>query len=163
MTTQQYKQFSAVLDLLIAANNKMDLFEYTIKAMLHRDLDIYFGLAKQLRVKHTALEQVRSPVRSVLSFLAYSGHDNREETEGAFAAAMKELGLPDAILSPAETTSMQFEQSLRVLAETCPTLKKKIFAAFMTCVWFDGKITPREAGLIRAIAAMLAIPMPVLS
>jgi len=42
-------------------------------------------------------------------------------------------------------------------------LKKQIFAAFMTCVEHDGKITPKEAGLIRAIAAMLAIPMPVLA
>jgi Zn-dependent protease with chaperone function len=163
MTVLQYKQFTKVVDLLIAANGKMDLFEYTIKAMLLRDLDIYFGLAKQLRVRYTDLEQVRLPVRAVLSYLAYSGHDNREETEGAYSAAMKELDLTDAILMPAETTSMQFEQSLRVLAETCPALKKRIFAAFMTCVWFDGKIVPREAGLIRAIAAMLAIPMPVLS
>jgi hypothetical protein len=33
----------------------------------------------------------------------------------------------------------------------------------MTCVWHDGSITPKEASLLRAIAAMLAIPMPVLS
>jgi hypothetical protein len=131
--------------------------------MLLRDLDIYFGLAQQLRVRYTALEQVRLPVRAVLSYLAYSGHDNREETEGAYSSSMQELGLTDAILMPAETTSKQFEQSLRELAETCPALKKKIFAAFMTCVWYDGKITSREAGLIRAIAAMLAIPMPMLA
>jgi Zn-dependent protease with chaperone function len=163
MTPTQYKKFSEVLDLLIAANNKMDLFEYTIKAMLLRDLDIYFGVAKQLCVRHTSLEQVRLPIRSVVSFLAYSGHDNRPDTEGAFSAAMKELGLTDAILSPSETTSAQFERSLRVLAETSPILKKQIFSAFMTCVWYDGKIVPKEAGLIRAIAAMMAIPIPVLA
>ena len=163
MTVQQYKKFVETVDLLIAANNKMDLFEYTIKAVLLRDLDIHFGLAKQLRVRYTALSAVHRPIAVVISFLAYSGHDNREETEGAFSAAMKELGFSDAILPPGETTSVLFDQSLRMLAETSPALKKQIFAAFMTCVWFDGKIVPKEAGLIRAIAAMLAIPMPVLS
>ena len=163
MTAAQYRQFSKVVDLLIAADQKMDLFEYTIKAMLLRDLDIYFGLVKQLCVRYTALEQVRLPVRTVVSFLAYSGHENRDDTEGAFSAAMKELGLSDVILPPDETTSMRFEQSLRTLAETSPVLKKQIFSAFMTCVWYDGKIVPKEAGLIRAIAAMLAIPIPMLA
>ena len=163
MTRQQYIQFSKVLNLLIAADQKMDIFEYTIKAVLHRDLDIYFGLAKQLRVKFTAMPQVRMQVRAVLSYLAYAGHTAMEEASGAFSAAMKELGLPEEILRPFETTNTQFECSLRTLAETAPALKKNIFSAFMTCVWYDGKITPKEAGLIRAIAAMLAIPMPVLS
>jgi hypothetical protein len=134
-----------------------------MKAMLLRDLDIYFGLAKQLCVRHMILAQVRQPIRAVLSFLAYSGHDNRADTEGAFSAAMKELGLSDTILLPSETTSVHFDQSLRTLAETAPALKKQIFEAFMTCVWYDGKIVPKEAGLIRAIAAMLAIPIPVLA
>jgi hypothetical protein len=32
--------------------------------------------------------------------------------------------------------------------------------ALMTCIRYDGQITDREGELIRAIAAMLAIPMP---
>ncbi|MCL2709791.1 MAG: M48 family metallopeptidase [Planctomycetaceae bacterium] len=163
MTSQQYRIFSKRIDSLIEANKKMDLFQYTIKAMLLRDLDIYFGLAKQLRVRHTELASVRLPVVVVLSYLAYSGHDNQQETLGAFSAAMKELDLLNPILLPTEMSVQRFDQSLRTLAETCPTVKKKIFAAFMTCVWYDGKITPKEAGLIRAIAAMLAIPIPVLT
>ena len=163
MTVQQYKRFVKAVDLLIAADQKMSLFEYTIKAMLLRDLDIHFGLAKQLRVRYTALSAVHRSVVVVASYLAYSGHDNEQETLGAFAASMKELELTNPILSPLEISVQQFDNALRVLAETCPTLKKKIFESFMTCIWYDGKITPTEAGLIRAIAAMLAIPMPVLS
>jgi uncharacterized tellurite resistance protein B-like protein len=163
MTIPQYKKFLKIVDLLIAADNKMNLFEYTIKAVLLRDLDIHFGLAKQLRVRYTALSSVNRPVAVVLSYLAYSGHDNQQEILGAFSAAMGELRLSNSILSPSEMSVQQFDQALRVLAETSPTLKKQIFASFMTCVWYDGKITPTEAGLIRAIAAMLAIPMPVLA
>jgi hypothetical protein len=163
MTAAQYKRFSTVVDLLIAADQKMSLFEYTIKAVLFRDLDIYFGLAKQLCVRHTALSSVSQSVVVVLSYLAYHGHESQGEAQSAFSAAMQELKLPGAMLAANEATIQKFDQALRTLAETSPTLKKQIFASFMTCVWHDGKITPKEAGLIRAIAAMLAIPMPVLA
>ena len=163
MTVQQYRKFTRVLDLLISANPGTNLFEYTIKAMLNRDLDIHFGLAKQLCVRHTTLASVRLPVVSVLSYLASSGHTSPQEIRGAFSAAMSELGLSEAMLLPVENTPFQFDKSLCKLAETSPALKKQIFSAFMTCVWYDGKITPKEAGLIRAIAAMLAIPIPMLA
>jgi len=163
MTKEQYKRFAATVDTLINANQKMNLFEYTIKAVLFRDLDIHFGLAKQLRARYKTLESVRLPVVAVLSYLAYSGHTSNEEVQGAFSAAMKELNLSDALLPTSEATVQRFDQSLRMLAETCPSLKKQIFAAFMTCIEHDGQITPKEASLIRAIAAMLAIPIPVLT
>ncbi|MCL2005887.1 MAG: M48 family metalloprotease [Planctomycetaceae bacterium] len=163
MTKAQYRQFSRILDLLIEADQTMDLFEYTIKAVLHRDLDIHFGQAKQFRVRHTALSSVRRPAAAVLSYLAYSGHTDPQDAQKAFAAASEELGLSEPMLRLSETTTRQFDQSLRTLSETCPALKKRIFAAFMTCVWHDGKITPKEAGLIRAIAAMLAVPIPMLA
>jgi hypothetical protein len=164
MTKEQYKKFSTVVHLLIGTNQKMNLFEYTIKAMLLRDLDIYFGLSKQLCVRYKALSSVWQPVVMVASFLAQSGHMEQNEISGAFSAAMLELNMSNPLLPASETTMDKFDQSLRILilAETCPALKKQIFSAFMACVWYDGVITPKEAGLIRAIAAMLAIPMPVL-
>jgi Zn-dependent protease with chaperone function len=163
MTAGQYRKFSRALELMSSIDSGTDLFQYTIKAMLHRDLDIHFGEARQLCVRYKTLSSVFQPVAMVLSHLAYSGHTNHDEALGAFLAAQQELELPAAILPKSEMTVKNFDQSLRKLAETCPSLKKQIFAAFMTCIWHDGTITPKEAGLIRAIAAMLAIPMPVLS
>jgi len=103
-----------------------------------------------------------------LSYLAQQGSAQSDGTDRlaaqrAFSAAAKELDLSAWMLSSVENTPFQFDKSLRVLAETCPALKKRIFAALMTCVWHDGEITPKEAGLIRAIAAMLAIPIPMLA
>ena len=163
MTGAQYRRFSKILDSLISATDAKNLFEYTIKAVLHRDLDIHFGLAKQLRVRFTTLESVRRPVVAVLSYLAYAGHTNQQDAEKAYSAATEELKLSSPMLKLIEITTRQFDHSLRTLAETCPVLKKQVFTAFMTCVSHDGKITPKEAGLIRAIAAMLAIPIPVLA
>jgi len=163
MTAPQYRKFSRVLELLISADPGTNLFEYTIKAMLHRDLDIHFGLAKQLCVRHTALSSVRLPVVAVLSYLAYAGRADQANSRGAYVSAMRELGLSGEMLLPTEVTAHRFDKSLRVLSETSPALKRRIFMACMTCVSHDGQITLREAGLIRAIAAMLAIPIPMLA
>ena len=149
-----------MIDALVAADNKMDLFEYTLKAVLLRDLDIYFGLAKPLTVQYMALSAVRQPIAAVLSYLAYAGHDTTADTESAYAAAMGTLGLPDAMLANSACTVQSFDQALRALALTAPALKKRLFSAIMACVEHDGQITVAEGELVRAIAAMLAVPMP---
>ncbi|MDR1925017.1 MAG: M48 family metallopeptidase [Planctomycetaceae bacterium] len=161
LTLAQYKQFSHVVDELIAADQKMSLLEYTLKAILLRDLDVHFGLVKPISVRYSRLSPVRQPVVVVLSFLAYSGHSDIIVAQNAFNTALKELGLTDPIQNNSDCTVQLFDQSLRILAETSPTIKKQIFSALMTCIRYDGQITDKEEELIRAIAAMLAIPMPV--
>jgi hypothetical protein len=160
LSATQYRQFSAVIDRLVAADNKMSLFEYTLKAVLLRDLDIYFGLAKPLTVQYTTASSVRQPIGAVLSYLAYAGHDNAADGTAAYTAAMETLGFSDPMLPNSDYTVQLFDQSLRTLALTAPNLKKQLFSAIMTCVEHDGKITVEEGELVRAIAAMLAVPMP---
>jgi Zn-dependent protease with chaperone function len=160
LTLTQYKQFSEVVDKLIAADQKMSLLEYTLKAILLRDLDVHFGIAKPIRVRYSTLDSVRQSFVAVLSFLAYSGHTDIAVAKKSFDVAAKEIGLTDPMLQESNCTVQKFDQSLRVLAETSPMLKKQIFTALMTCIRYDGQITTKEHELIRAIAAMLAIPMP---
>lgn len=160
LTLAQYKQFSGVVDRLIAADNKMDLFEYTLKAILFRNLDVYFGLTPPPTVKYHALGAVRGATVAVLSYLAHVGHDNDADVRAAYTAAQNELGLADPILSDSACTVKLFDESLRKLAETSPPLKQRIYNALMTCIRHDGQITVQEGELMRAVAAMLGIPMP---
>jgi Zn-dependent protease with chaperone function len=160
LTLAQYKQFSDIVDKLIAADQKMSLLEYTLKAILLRDLDVHFGIAKPIRVRYSAIDSVRQQIITVLSFLAYSGHTDISVVKKSFETAIQELGLTDPIQLETDNTVQRFDQSLRVLAETSPMLKKQIFTALMTCIRYDGQITVKEGELIRAIAAMLVIPMP---
>jgi hypothetical protein len=160
LTAVQYKQFSSVVDALIAADQKMSLFEYTLKAILLRDLDIEFGFAKPLSVRYSTIQSVRQQVTLVLSYFAYAGHSDSVQTQNAFQAAIQELGLNVPIQPAADCTVPLFDQSLRILALTAPALKKQIFNALIICIRYDGRITEKENELIRATAAMLAIPMP---
>ncbi|MDR2705399.1 MAG: M48 family metallopeptidase, partial [Planctomycetaceae bacterium] len=158
LTLTQYQQFSDVIDRLIAADQKMSLLEYTLKAILLRDLDVHFGIAKPIYARYSTLDSVRQHVVTVLSFLAYSGHADIAVAKKSFETSATELGLTDSMLRDSDCMVQRFDQSLRVLAETTPMLKKQIFTVLMTCIRYDGQITVREGELIRAIAAMLAIP-----
>lgn len=161
LTPDQYKQFSTTVDNLIAADRKMTLLEYTIKAIMLRNLDIYFGLAKEIGVKYKSFNSVRQSIVGVLSFLAYSGQETQQEVQAAYNVAMKELNLPDPIMPDSQCTVQLFDQALRILSELEPDLKQRFFSALMTCIQHDGQITVKEGELIRAIAAMLVIPMPI--
>lgn len=160
LSSSQYQNFSTIVDHLIAADQKMSLFEYTLKAILLRDLDIHFGMAKPLAIRYKTIESVKGAFIAVLSYLAYSGHDSEEATQAAFTDSQKLLKLNESILPVSECSVVLFDRSLRTLAETTPTLKEQVFTALMNCVHHDGRITDSEGELIRAIAAMLAIPMP---
>jgi Zn-dependent protease with chaperone function len=163
LTAGQYKLFRDVVEQLISADqdHKISLFEYTLKAILLRDLDVYFGFAKPLCVRDSTLEVVRLPAVYVLSFIAYSGHTDLSEAKNAFDAAAKELGLTDSILPNSDCNFQSFDSALHILAETSPMLKKQIYKALLKCIKYDGQITIEEGELIRAAAAMLAMPMPV--
>jgi Zn-dependent protease with chaperone function len=195
LTQTQYKLFYDVVNRLISADQKLSLFEYTLKAILLRDLDIYFGLAKPLRVRYSTLEAVKESIVVVLSFIAYAGHEDVSEAQKAFSESARQLydsyygfrqrkevkaeisldkptniaenssdsslKLCDSIMSRENCTVKLFDGSLHILAETSPMLKKQIYESLLTCIRYDGKITIKEGELIRAVTAMLAIPMPV--
>jgi hypothetical protein len=140
----------------------MDIFEYTLKAILLRDLDVFFGLTKPLSVRFYRLKEVQVPALTLLSYLAYCGHSTQQEATAAFEAAVKALNQTahetSLMVPPQQCTVQAFNAALQVLAETAPALKKSIFEALLVCIHYDGQITQKEGELIRAIAAMLAIP-----
>lgn len=160
LTVEQYKLFSAAVNMLIDADQMIDCFEYMLKAMLLRDLDVFFGLAPKLSVKYSSIASVTDSVVAVASYFAYMGHGSVTEAQAAYEASVGSLGIQAPIQSMSDCSISQFDNALRALAETAPSLKKRVFEAMMTCIHHDGQITVRESELIRAIAAMLAIPMP---
>ncbi|MDR1382232.1 MAG: M48 family metallopeptidase [Planctomycetaceae bacterium] len=161
LSPPQYKHFSEVVKTLVHADNKVSLLEYTITALLQRDLDVYFGFSKPLSVKYNSAESVREPIAVVLSILARYGHDTETAARSAFSAAAKELPLNNLEMTPAEDSALPSpHESLTILSQTSPKLKRQLFTAMTTCVQHDGQITVKEGELLRANAAMLGLPMP---
>ncbi|HUT13515.1 MAG TPA: M48 family metallopeptidase [Thermoguttaceae bacterium] len=160
LSPEQYTRFRENVELLIAADEQVDLLEYTIHSMLLRNLDVQFGRAKPLAVRHHRLDPLLPSLVAVLSMLAHAGQTDEADVRRAFDKGMAEVGRSGTLQSKSEGSLRNLDAALKSLAEAGPKLKKQILAACVACVAADGKVTPREGELVQAVAAMLGVPVP---
>ncbi len=157
---QQYVPFRRVVEALVDADQKVDLFEDSLRTVLFSYLDVHFGLKKPPAVRYRTADAVVQPVTVVLATLAYVGQSGPEDVQRAFQAGAASLLGQAALLSPPQCTLRAFDAALSELAQASPKLKRDIIAAVTACIAADGKITLKEGELLRAVAAALACPVP---
>ena len=157
---QQYAQFRQVVDALVGADGQVDLFEYCLRVVLFRYLDVHFGLQKPPAIRYRSAEAAAQPVAIVLSMLAYVGQDRSEDIERAFRAGAQNLPGQAALVAQQGCTFKAFDAALAELAQASPNVKRQIVAAVTACIAADGQVTLEESELLRAVAAALGCPVP---
>jgi Zn-dependent protease with chaperone function len=157
---QQYARFRQIVNALVSADGRIDLFEYCLRTVLFTYLDVHFGLKKSPSVRYRSADAVARPLAVVLSALAYVGQDRPEDIEKAFQAGAKELPDGIALLPLPECNLEKFDPALSELAQSSPNLKRQIITAVTACIAADGQVTLQESALLRVVAAALACPMP---
>lgn len=160
LSKDQYGRFRENVRQLILADSRIDIFEYSLQALLVQDLDIHFGIAKPQSVVYYSIHAIKDQFETVLSFLAYNGTDDLGEANKAFAAGMEIGKTGGSIRSKEECTLKTFDEAVRGLNGASMPIKRKLLEAFMACVAADNQIVPREGELMRAICAVFGCPMP---
>ena len=167
LSLPQYEDFKANLDILIAADEEIDLFEFTLQHSLILNLDaVFVGPVK--KVAHIyGIRGVAYECSVLLSMLARIGHENEEQAEEAFHFAAKQIKARKTrlqFMEPQECTLAKVEKALEAVAVASPKVKKWVVAACLQCLVYDKKITQEEAELFRAISYALECPVsPILS
>jgi Zn-dependent protease with chaperone function len=157
---QQYVRFRQVVETLVAADGKVDLFEYSLRTVLVSYLDVHFGLKKPPAVRYRTAASAAQPATVVLAMLAYVGQSAPEDVERAFRAGAAGL-LGQVALPPSDACTLDaFDAALAELAQASPKLKRDLITAVTACIAADGKITVKEGELLRAVCAALACPVP---
>ncbi|MFP4263677.1 MAG: protease, partial [Halomonas sp.] len=99
------------------------------------------------------------PLSRLLSALALAGHREPEAAREALAGVAAALGVPlDFIAAPA--TAAELDWALSRLARLRDADRAPLVAAMVCCVEHDGRVTPEEAELLRAVAWSLGCPLP---
>ncbi|MBN1910123.1 MAG: M48 family metallopeptidase [Pirellulales bacterium] len=160
LSPEQYGRFRQNVELLIRADDKVDVLEYTVHTMLLRHLDVHFGLAKPPSARYRRLDPLLPSIVTVLSCLAYAGQTDEADIQRAFDKGMAELDRQASLLPRSESGLGPFEKALKTLAEATPALKRPLLTACIACVAADAQVTPREAELVQAVAANLGVPIP---
>ena len=115
LSPAQYQAFSKCFVLLVQADNRLGLFEWTLHQILLRHLRPQFETVRPPQVAYYGLQQLGEQVSILLSTLA---HASQHDDELAFAAGAKRLSGVNVQLLPRESCGVgQLDAALRELAQ----------------------------------------------
>jgi hypothetical protein len=163
MSPRQHRAFRAQVEGLMIADQRLSLFEYTLRCVLHRHLDAQFLPQRQVRPVHSSPQKLARPVATVLALLAWEGQPEPDQVAQAFDTGMRSyIGGDHAHrLPPREECSLaEFDAALQTLNQSVPAIKRRIVVACAASIMANQQVTVREAELLRAICDTLDCPLP---
>ena len=161
LTPAQYDAFRQNIGVLIAADDQLGLFEWTVQRIVTRHLDVQHGRVAPARVRYRTLEPVGRQCALVLSMLAWVGHASETAAMRAFTDGWDLLGLPSArLVSPEQCDFARLDGALSDLDGLAPIATRTLLQASAACIESDATVSVNESELLRAVAASLGSPMP---
>jgi hypothetical protein len=160
----QFKQFRDALQLLVEADNEIDLFEYVLQKIVIRHLEPHFAPVRKPVIQYYSLKPLAADCGVLLSGLARVGNEESANVEVAFRqgatilAGLAQEGVPFA--SEQECGLAQIDEALNRLSQATPVIRKRTIEACAFTVSADGVIREAEAELLRGIADALGCPIP---
>ncbi|MBK1724602.1 M48 family metallopeptidase [Thiocystis violacea] len=162
----------ALVDRLIHADGRVELFEYAIAKLLARQIEdvldpSHGGLGGRGKLSESTRE-----VLDLLTILAHQGHADSRSAHCALIAGLKRLGVkPEAINTIKEdwldsewlnqAWSSRLDAALEKLDGVRLADKQRLLGAMAATVMADGQVAAAELELLRAICAALRMPLPV--
>lgn len=163
LTPAEYGRFSHIIQQLIAADGRMDLFEFMLQKIVRRHLDNFFRRTPPPRVELTSLKDAVDETSLLISaFAGLNGSPGSSGFNQAMAAAADSLRADG--LNPALTTETvalkRIDAALNVFDGAAPSVKKQLLQACAAAALADGQLSSEEAELLRAVADTIGCPVP---
>ncbi|QEW08325.1 M48 family metallopeptidase [Nitrincola iocasae] len=155
LTAEQYKTFKSCMDLLIRADNKISLFEWSLRKIVIGHLEGRRQSAKRFKLKNCHPEMQR-----LITLFAHAGHSDQATAAKAYQETAAQLQIHEDFSQSERPSLKQLELDLNKLAHLRPLQKPSLLQALVTCASHDGRISVTEAELLRAIADCLDCPLP---
>lgn len=155
LTADERVEFLGLLQRLIEADRRVTLEEFVVATMLQAALGENAGRAVPAR--YPKLEPLAEDARLVLSLIA---HATQGDAAASFAAGVKELGIPLALLEARALSLDAVKAALSRLNQLAPMSKPRLVKALVQCALAEGELTVTDAELLRAICSTLDSPLP---
>src|SRR5262249_30685850 len=131
MSPRQYRAFRAQVELLMIADQRLSLFEYTLRCVLQRHLDAQFLPRRQTHPVHSSPQKLARPVATVLALLAWEGQPEPDQAARAFDMGMRAYIGGEHIhrLPPREECSLaEFDAAPQTLNQSLPPIQPRALA-----------------------------------
>lgn len=155
---QVLEQWQVHLDALIAADQRLDLFEWALRQVVWRHL---VAPERGGRGGKRKLSASRDALSALVSVLSRIGARQAREAEKAFEAAADRVPTLGLQLLPSESISMgRLTDAVDELSTLEPKAQRSVIAACAAAISADHQVTARESELMRAVAETLGVPVP---
>ncbi|MFW5996408.1 MAG: M48 family metallopeptidase [Lentisphaeria bacterium] len=163
-TEEEYRRFKAAVDQLIAADNRVGIFEFALSRSLLHHLEPVFGRPEKVNILYHSIKPVMKHCLPLLALLArYGNEDNPEQAASDFAAGVSALGNDPANITMPEIEEDAvevFTRELKILRKADDKTKKRIVNACIAAIVGNRDVSAREAELLRAVVDSLDCPLP---
>lgn len=159
LTPEQYRQFRALVALVVRSDQRVSLFEWCLERLLLTHLDRRHSDARPPSTQYYSLKGLAAQCSTLLSAVAHAGRSGGAAARSLEAAA-RTLGVENLKLQPpAACTPERLTDAMDRLALAHERLRKQVVVACAEIIGADGTLTDAEAELLRVIADGLDSPL----
>ena len=154
----------AAMHALIRVDGRIEVFEYCLTRLLHRELYESMHHTAPWRTRRQPREVSDRAVRTLLAVLADAGAPDSHAAGLAYQAGLVRV-LPGEPIpyDPPERGPVALEELWPALDGLEPREKEFLVAGMVTVIGQDGEMTVSEMELLRTVCAVLHCPLPPLA
>lgn len=154
----------ALVERLIHADGRVDVFEYALARMLATHLADARNPSRAATAGTRRLTDAQAQVLDMLGILAHHGHPGDPDAAmAAVNAGLDTLGMTTVgRIPPAEGWPDRMDAALARLDGLDLPGKQQLLRAMVATITYGGETVTAEAELLRAVCAVLHMPLPVL-
>lgn len=156
MTPDQGRAMIETIQRLIEADGQIDLFEFMLKQVSQRHIEIGLGLRKPPGIRHKRIHELESELADLLAIFAAIAED-----DNALQHAIEEYREHTGRELPmVEMNFQKAAEGLQRMDASTPIVKKQILRLCLLSAKQDGQINDNEAELLRAVAEAIGCSLP---
>ncbi len=149
------------IDALVRADGRVDVFEYALARMLRVQIADALDPRRSRPAGRLELADLEAEARALILALAHLGHADETAAWAAECAGLALAGwVPHRGPSLRDTWHEVFDRTLTPLNRLRPRAKGTLVTALVATAAHDHRVTVAEAEALRAICAVLHVPLP---
>lgn len=161
LSASQYECFQGLVQDLAQADQRIDLFEWTLQRILLTHLAPNFEGVHRPGRRLRSKQQLRQVLETILSSLARVGNLSESAMRQSVASAGRALVKAELrLLSEDEVGLASLDEALGLAASLDSRAKELVLRACAQVIAADGEVADSEAELFRAIGDSLGCPVP---
>ena len=158
LSPSEYERFRDITRWLIASDGEVDLFEFMIQRVIERHLGSHFDRQAFRKIVYRKFDRLLPEANVLVSTVAEIGAANAEDAEVAYAAGTE--GWATSFARKGVSSHDELDEVLDKFDASSPLVKKEVLVACARTAARDGKLSSREAELLRTIADSIGCPLP---